>query len=372
MTQGIAALPAGHRGAEPRAGPSFFDNNSSVQVGAYADSEATSYFATEAASRPLRPEAFRVPDKAIFGSDAGRLRGADANLALADPSYASALSLLTGRPAMSRVVNGLSNSSSGGVWFLTDLATARSPRASPRSSCRTPTVTSWRRRPSRMAAAVPTMKADADGMLIPDPQAAAPRRPAAALSADLRRVRAGAGAPARRCHATSAAPIRRPCWPVGSPTSPPTGQTILPAGYQPLTADLKAQAAAAIPTVGATPAATPCTTDRHHADHDERRSRPTAPAGSPSGGSAVAVGRHRRSTGSSGSDPTATPTAPTSDKTELAAPRSRSPTTAAARWPAAWRAAGAIFGIIILTALAAKATGRPPTADAPSAVRARS
>jgi hypothetical protein len=83
--------------------------------------EATSWFATRHLDT-LRPEAWRVPANAgVFGSDAGLPRGADAALAIAAPSYAGALNLFSSRPVLERNlnVNGF-----GGLWVLTDLATA--------------------------------------------------------------------------------------------------------------------------------------------------------------------------------------------------------------------------------------------------------
>ena len=240
----------------PELGASFFDYSSSVQIAAYADAEATSYFGSQLFSTQQR-EAFRVPDQPTFGSDAGKYRGADSNFALADPSYAGALNLLTGRSSLSKTMTGISPSSSGGVWFLTDQATAQSlglttvELENANGVFVGPT-------PESMAAAVPTMKTDAQGYLLPDPNAnvgpsevqpypltfveyaLAPTTPLA----DSNNV----------CRTNSQTMLVT--W-LNYLTGP--GQSVLPAGFQPLTPSLLAQASAAVQRVGVASPASPCT-----------------------------------------------------------------------------------------------------------------
>ena len=331
----------------------FFDTSSPVLVGAYADTEATSYFGSNLFST-LRPEAYRVPQKAIFGSDAGRLRGADADLALADPSYAGALSLLTGRPSVSKVVNQLSNNNSGGVWFMTDLATAKSlgmtivELQNANGDFVGPT-------PEAMAAAVPTMKADANGMLIPDPKATVPAGQAQPYPLTFVEYGLAPSAPladaTNLCRTDSQALLTG--WLSYITT---TGQGVLPAGYEPLTAGLKTQAAAAIPTVGATPAATPCTTS---VATPTTTLAPTpdgsSGGGSPTGGTGFSSSSRSGSGGSSSAVTPGGPTTPPGDQTALAAAVSV-PDYGGSSLASGLAATAAIFGIIILTAVASKAT----------------
>src|SRR5205823_6084738 len=160
-------------------------------------------------------------------------------------------------------VNGLSSNNSGGVWFLTDLATAQSlglttvELQNASGDFVEPT-------PETMAAAVPTMKADAAGMLIPDPRAgAASAAPGLAAPYPLTFVEYGLAPAAPLADATNACRTDSQALLRGWLTYiTTTGQTVLPAGYQPLPADLRAQAAVAIAKVGATPASTPCTPPR--------------------------------------------------------------------------------------------------------------
>lgn len=242
----------------------FFDSSSGFmdQPGAYPEAEATSWFLTKHLSE-LRPAAFRVPDApGRFGADAGRPRGADANLARADPSYAGAVSLVLGRPAARKIMNvAASPSSSGGVWFFTDLATANAlgltvvQIENANGDFVAPT-------PETMAAAVPTMTVDEHGVRIPDPRAQA--APGATVSPyPLTFVEYGI-APAEPladevtnvCRPTSQGLLAT--WLAYVTTE---GQGVLPSGLEPLTPALVEEATAARAQVGATAAAIPCTDD---------------------------------------------------------------------------------------------------------------
>ena len=335
----------------------LFDLSQGVQLGAYADSEATSYFGTHLFSS-LRPEAFRVPQQAVFGSDAGRSRGADANLALADPSYSGALSTLTGRSAMSRVVNAVSGDASapGGVWFLTDEATARTlglttvELQNANGDFVGPT-------PEAMAAAVPTMKADANGVLIPDPAKAAPVGQPQPYP--LTYVEYGLAPTAPLADATNLCRTASQTLLTGWLTYlTGKGQADLPDGFQPLTSELKAQAATTITQVGATPAATPCTTAGATPTTTGLPSDPT-PTGPDDGSTFSDTSPNASFTPSSSnssvsSDGSSAAPAP-ADSTELAA-QATVPDYGGSSVASGVAAMAAIFGIIVLTALAAKAT----------------
>ena len=91
-------------------------------------------------------------------------------MAAANPDYQNELSLLLGRPAVSKVLDAADNTvgTDGPVWVVTDLASARalgmSPVAVENAAGQFVDPTS-----DSMTAAVSTMKADRDGMLVADP-----------------------------------------------------------------------------------------------------------------------------------------------------------------------------------------------------------
>ena len=139
-----------------------------------AEAEASSWFGTNTL-HTLRPDAFKVPNIPLFGLDAGKQRGADASLAGADPSYAQALALYSGRPVLRKTLITDLNvpGNYGGLWLLTDAATAAATGVVPvavenaAGAFVAPSA-------ETMTAAVPTMTTTADGMLMPDPTAVAP------------------------------------------------------------------------------------------------------------------------------------------------------------------------------------------------------
>lgn len=248
----------------------FFNTQTGFQVAATAEAEATSWFATRHLDT-LRPDAWRVPANAgVFGSDAGLPRGADAALAIAAPSYAGALNLFSSRPVLERNlnVNGF-----GGIWVLTDLATARGLGLTPVSienasgAFVAPTA-------ETMAAAVTTMKPAADGQLVPRPTAtgASPAATDGMLVPSPGAV-GGAGevqpypltfveyalAPATplvdaTCTPRAGSQALLTTW-LSYITGP--GQKILPKGFEPLPPALATEAATAVAEVGTAPL--PCT-----------------------------------------------------------------------------------------------------------------
>lgn len=242
----------------------FFDSTSAFgdQPGAYPEGESTSWFMTNHLAE-LRPDSFQVPNApGRFGSDAGRPRGAETNLALADPSYLNAVSLVLGRPAARKIMSvAASPSSSGGVWFFTDLATAQAlgltvvQIENANGDFVAPT-------PESMAAAVPTMTVDEHGVRLPDPRATG--EPGATVAPyPLTFVEYGiapteplADAATNVCRPTSQDLLGT--WLMYVTTG---GQAVLPSGLEPLPPALAAEATAAIAEVGATPSATPCTAE---------------------------------------------------------------------------------------------------------------
>jgi hypothetical protein len=110
----------------PELNENFFDTGSpSFLVGAPAEAESSSWFVTNHLTKNV-PGDWKVPDQPAFGEDRGRTRGADAALALADPSYALSLTTLSGRPPLANAVAKVvtRNDTQGGIWVLTDLETA--------------------------------------------------------------------------------------------------------------------------------------------------------------------------------------------------------------------------------------------------------
>ena len=136
------------------------------------------------------------------------------------------------------------------------------------------------------------------------------------------------------------------------------GQADLPDGFRPLTSELKAQAATTITQVGATPAATPCTTAGATPTTTGLPSDPT-PTGPDDGSTFSDTSPNASFTPSSSnssvsSDGSSAAPAP-ADSTELAA-QATVPDYGGSSVASGVAAMAAIFGIIVLTALAAKAT----------------
>lgn len=232
-----------------------FNTASSFVVGATADADTGSWLMTHHLTQ-LRPGVWRVPSLGTFGADAGRTRGASASLALADPNFSNALTLLSGRPALRKNVSSFGGSDFGGAWVLTDLATARALELTP-VSIENAAGTFVAPTPASLAAAVPTMRRGAAGTLLADPSATAPV--GGVTPYPLTQVEY-ALAPTE--HLVDESCVARPSsdavlrsW-LGYLTT--AGQAQLPAGFAPLTPALSAEAAQAIPTVAASASSRNC------------------------------------------------------------------------------------------------------------------
>jgi hypothetical protein len=159
----------------PELDGNFFEsgNRAGFAVAAPAEAEAISWIATEHLLTTA-PEAWKVPQESQFGEDAGRARGADASLALADPTYALSLTLLSGRPPLAKAVAQVLQSTGtvGGAWVLTDLETAT---ALGMSMVKLANVDGDFVGPTTEAvkAGVASMQETDNGMLLPDPGATA-------------------------------------------------------------------------------------------------------------------------------------------------------------------------------------------------------
>jgi hypothetical protein len=137
------------------------------------------------------------------------------------------------------------------------------------------------------------------------------------------------------------------------------GQQNLPKGLSPLPDALKAQAAAAIAQVGATPGATPCTTPAGTPATTVPPSGDASSTGSGSAGFGTSAGSFAGSPARSGasSSATVTPaTTPAGAKTELAASTSDIPDYGGVRLPSSVVAMLSVIGLVVLMSLAAKIT----------------
>jgi hypothetical protein len=102
----------------------MFDASQTMKVGAASERSTVAYLVSRFLTT-LDPVKFKVPDFQPFSPDQGKDRTVDASFATALPSYAAAIELFSGRPVLKKTLTTLTRSSSGGLWILTDLATAR-------------------------------------------------------------------------------------------------------------------------------------------------------------------------------------------------------------------------------------------------------
>jgi hypothetical protein len=152
-------------------GTGMFSTSSSIQLGAVPDKESTTWYSTGLLDA-LRPNLWKVPNTGTFGIEAGRDRTALTSFALADPSFQGVINLFTGTSVLDKTIKSLGNGDFGGVWALTDLATARNlgmtvvQIQNAAGAFVEPTQAS-------MLAAVSSMTTASDGRLVPNYSAAA-------------------------------------------------------------------------------------------------------------------------------------------------------------------------------------------------------
>ncbi len=152
-------------------GTGMFSTSSSIRLGAAPDAESTTWYSTGILDA-LRPNLWRVPNTGTFGIDAGRDRTAVTSFALADPSFQGVLNLYTGTSILDKAIKLQGNGDFGGIWAVTDLATARSLGMSvvqienAAGAFVEPTEAS-------MLSAVASMTTASDGRLVPNYSAAA-------------------------------------------------------------------------------------------------------------------------------------------------------------------------------------------------------
>jgi hypothetical protein len=356
------------------ANPEFaqlFDNSAGFIVGAYADAEAFSWYATRW-FKQAAPGFFKVPPTSTFGTDANKPRGVDAGLGLADPTYNQAVSLFSGRPAIRKGLIGPGPLTTGGIFVLTDLQTANALDLTPvqlpdaHGNYVAPTA-------ETVTAAVPTMKADDHGVLVSDPQSSA-GYPLSFVEYAL--------VPAQPllnddCTARTDSQKLLTDWLTYVTGG---GQSQLPAGMAPLPDSLKAQAADAIKKVGASPVTGTCAA----AEQPPTIAAPSVPDAAPLGatGSLPSAGAPPAAGSAPSvvdySQPPTLATAPlasgAASSTDAGAVAGTTPNRFAAVPAFAGRTSSgwspplvALVGIVTLTTLALAATAKPKAVYDPGA-----
>ena len=243
----------------PQLAENFFDTASSAGwlVAAPAEAEADSWFVTEQLFKNV-PDAWKVPVEPQFGPDAGRTRGANNTLALADPSYALSLTTLSGRPPLANGVAKIvsRNDTQGGVWVLTDLETATSlgmtvVKIANQASAFVPVDQ------ASVTAGVKSMRQTDNGLLLPDPTAVSKVDGATPYPLAFVEYALVPAEPLvnKDCTARTDSQALLTGW-LSDVTG--AGQQKLPTGMYPLTPELAAQAQTAIAQVGQAPVTGDC------------------------------------------------------------------------------------------------------------------
>ncbi len=263
---------------------------------ASAATDATTLFATSF-FKSQAPDTWKIPSSGPYDSPPGTPRGVDSSFALAKVSFNNVLNTFSGKPALQKFVYSATKLEPtqryGVYWTLTDLATAKEMGLTPvaiRNAAGKyvlPTAAS-------LAAAVPTMTKQADGTLLPNPASKA--NPDAY---PLSFVEYALAPSAPLVSTAGAERLAAPGRPAAATTTPRTasqallaswltyatgaGQSNLPPGFAPLTADLQAQASKAIAAIGKgtkTPVKTPTKTP----------TKVPSAAGGPLGGGSIPLG----------------------------------------------------------------------------------
>ena len=237
----------------PELNKNFFDSGTSttgINIAAPALADTTSWVFTDHLKETAQ-DAWTVPNSpGTFGTDAGKQRGADAAIATAQPSFAQVLTTLSGRPplANANAKIGLSKSTQGGMWVLTDLETATALEMTPvkiaNDAGEFVPIT-----PDSLTAGAASMTKTADGIPLPNPHAV---------------DKVNGVTPYNMTYVEYAMVPAQPLLTADCATRPASqalltswldyltgdGQTVLPGGMVPLPPDLKQQAAAQIQLVG--------------------------------------------------------------------------------------------------------------------------
>ena len=232
----------------------LFAPASPIALGATAQDEATSWLFTNHFD-VVRPQLWKVPDDNAFGPERGMDRGSYSRLPTADPSFGGVLDLFTGRTTLDKAIKKLTKNDYGGVWAITDAATANALAMTPvQIAYDGDSVNFVGPTQAAMNAAVTTMTSTTDGRLLPDPTKFADSSGPEVdgqLSYPMTYV--------EYAIVPKAPLVDKSCAPRSGSQALLTnwlkyvvneGQSNLPGGLQPITDDLKAAATAAIAQVG--------------------------------------------------------------------------------------------------------------------------
>jgi len=273
------ATPIQNRNPELGRPPGMFLAVGTNKMNAFSEAGGVPWQTTRflnAADTTEPNQTWRSPDGVPeLGADQNKPRGVHQSFGLASPTFAFVLGLLTGRPGLARELGRLP-ADGGGFWLLGDWSTteAYDMRA---VSVETTPGTFVAPSTESLQAAVPGLEKLPDGTRAPTPSnragypltyvlyAFAPANPLA----DANNV----------CRPGSQELLKTwLTYLVGD------GQKVLPPGFAPLTDELRAEADERIAQVGATPAATPCTTpDGGEPPPPGPDAQPTGAGGAPTG-----------------------------------------------------------------------------------------
>ena len=232
----------------PDLSPYFFAANPTMQVGVPSGRSASTWFLSRYLNT-VAPSSWIVPPVGAAGPDAGKPRGVFNDFGTASPDF-TLLTTYTGRPALRQSLFTITSNSFllGGVYVVSDATTSIAEGLTPMAVQVTPGGPFVAPTPDSMAAAVPEMTPNSDGMLQP------PASPTVADAYPLTYVEY-AMVPAQplvdvTCTPRTSSQALLTAW-LDYLTGP--GQQQLVDGLAPLTPALQEQAKAAIAKVGTTP-----------------------------------------------------------------------------------------------------------------------
>lgn len=231
----------------------IFDHAAGMTVGASADAEAFSWYASRY-FKALAPTSWKVPNLPSQDQP-GTARDVYAAYGTAKPSFP--LTLMSSRANLLKNLQGPTNSTQGGVYVLTDLATATAVGLPP---VQIPDKSGAFVAPNAasMQAAVPLMKEDDEGILISDPTKAAASGAQAVYPMTMVEYAIVPTEPLYNddCTPRTAGQKLLSDWLTYITSA--DGQSKLPSGLAPLPDNLKTVAADRIKKVGTAPLTGPC------------------------------------------------------------------------------------------------------------------
>ena len=220
---------------------------STIQIGAFAPADASSWFLTSFL-KENRPELWKVPNTPKYGPEAGLVREPVISFGVANPSFNGSVDMFTGNSAFVRVLRTQNSDAYGGIWLLTDVATANRLGLAV-VSIENDNGVFVAPSAESMNAAVATMRSTDDGRLMPDPAASVDKD--AVQPYPLTFVEYAIAPTSKlvdsKCKGRTLSQSLLNTWLNYAVTD---GQSKLPDGYVPLTDDLKATATDAIAKVG--------------------------------------------------------------------------------------------------------------------------